>query len=344
MSDIFISYSSKDRTKTRALVKVLESKGWSVWWDKNIPPGERFIKAINEALDNAKCIVVLWSENSIKSDWVFEEALEGKNRKILIPAKIDSVEIPFGFRVNHTVNLSRWSRGSSAASIQELIKAIEKLAKVPVASTGSKKVASPKLIKRKITGGLDGKKIAIAGRLSENQQVNREKMELVGASFTNTVSATTDFLVIGTKTTTKETKRQAAKEHSVPEISEQEWLKLLNKMYSQILKGKTIVFTGALHHKRSELESLVKKHGAKPTGNISSKTDFLVVGKNPSDIKLQNARKFNTRIIDEHLWYEIITTLDKRFSLPEESQPDRQESITRGQPRRFWQKIFGTRA
>lgn len=345
MSDIFISYSSKDRTKTKALVKVLENEGWSVWWDKNIPPGEGFVKAINEALDKAKCIVVLWSKSSIKSDWVFEEALEGKNRKILIPAKIDSVDIPFGFRVEQTVNLSRWSKGNKAASIQEMIGAIRQLVKVPSTTKEEKRsVADKKKTVRKVTGGLDGKRIAIAGRLSENQQVNREKMELVGASFTRTVSQTTDFLVISDDVRKNETKRRAAKKYKVRELSESEWLKLLNKMYAHILEDKTIVFTGALHHKRTELESLVKKHGAKPTRNISSKTDFLVVGRNPGDTKLQNALKFNTRIIDERLWYDIITTLDKRFSAPEEPQSTKKEEAPLLQNKGIWQRIFGTRA
>ena len=76
MSHIFISYSSKDRPKTRALATVFEKKGWKVWWDKNLMPGKAFDRAIGKALDEASCIVVLWSPNSVDSDWVLEEAYE----------------------------------------------------------------------------------------------------------------------------------------------------------------------------------------------------------------------------------------------------------------------------
>jgi sulfatase modifying factor 1 len=54
MSEIFISYSSKDRKTARSVVKVLEQSGWHVWWDKNIPPGKPFDRAISQALDAAK--------------------------------------------------------------------------------------------------------------------------------------------------------------------------------------------------------------------------------------------------------------------------------------------------
>ncbi|MCB0597338.1 MAG: toll/interleukin-1 receptor domain-containing protein [Lewinellaceae bacterium] len=67
MSHIFISYSSKDRPKTKALADILEKKGWKVWWDKNLKPGKAFDHAISKALDEAGCIVVLWSKNSVES-------------------------------------------------------------------------------------------------------------------------------------------------------------------------------------------------------------------------------------------------------------------------------------
>ena len=59
MSQIFISYSSKDRAKTQKLGRLLENKGWSIWWDKKIPAGRAFDLAISKALYEAQCVVVL---------------------------------------------------------------------------------------------------------------------------------------------------------------------------------------------------------------------------------------------------------------------------------------------
>jgi len=97
MSDIFISYASEDRDRVKPLAKALENQGWSVWWDRTIPPGKTFDQVIEEAINAARCVVVLWSKISIKSDWVKEEANIGKERNILVPARIDPVDLPLGF-------------------------------------------------------------------------------------------------------------------------------------------------------------------------------------------------------------------------------------------------------
>ena len=65
MSDIFLSYATEDRARTRILVQGLESRGWSVWWDRTIRPGQTFDSVIESALADARCAVVLWSEASV---------------------------------------------------------------------------------------------------------------------------------------------------------------------------------------------------------------------------------------------------------------------------------------
>jgi hypothetical protein len=80
MADIFLSYANVDRERIRPLVKKLEEHGWSVWWDRKIPPGKTWRQVIQRAIDDAKCVVVVWSQQSIQSDWVITEAEEGKER------------------------------------------------------------------------------------------------------------------------------------------------------------------------------------------------------------------------------------------------------------------------
>jgi TIR domain-containing protein len=59
VSDIFISHKSSDQERIRTLVKALEQKAWSVWWDRTIAPQRTFNEVIEEALNAAKCVKVV---------------------------------------------------------------------------------------------------------------------------------------------------------------------------------------------------------------------------------------------------------------------------------------------
>ena len=133
MADIFISYSSEDRERIIAVVRALEAHGWSVWWDRIIPPGKTFSRVIEEALGAARCLIVLWTAASVKSDWVSNEAAEGARKKILIPALLDEVEIPFEFKRIQAANLVDWRGGTVHAGYQQLIKALTDLLWAPAA-------------------------------------------------------------------------------------------------------------------------------------------------------------------------------------------------------------------
>jgi len=108
MADIFISYAREDRSRIEPLARRLEELGWSVWWDTAIPPGRAYDEIIEEAISAAKAVVVLWSKESVKSGWVKEEAGRGKERKILVPARIDPVEPPIGFGLIQAGDLANW--------------------------------------------------------------------------------------------------------------------------------------------------------------------------------------------------------------------------------------------
>jgi TIR domain len=149
MSDIFISYAREDRNKARALAELFQQQGWSVWWDRNIPPGRSFDEVIEEALGAAKCVVVLWSKNSASSDWVKGEAAEALQRKILVPVRIESANVPLEFRRLQTVDLSSW-RGDGghpelAGFLQAVAANIKGVVRCPVSEGSQRKLIKPVL-------------------------------------------------------------------------------------------------------------------------------------------------------------------------------------------------------
>ena len=110
MADVFISYSKADREKVVMLAAYLESEGWTVWWDMNLAVGDTYRDEIMKQLAAARAVIVLWTQNSIKSDFVRAEAGRAKADSKLIPVKESDVtygDIPLPFGEMHTEDLSK---------------------------------------------------------------------------------------------------------------------------------------------------------------------------------------------------------------------------------------------
>jgi TPR repeat protein len=105
-----------------------------------MPAGKRFDDFLDEQLQAARCVVVLWSRGSIHSPWVKDEAAVGRERGILVPARLDDVSPPFGFRAIHAANLIGWQGDDSQWGFQQLLRdiraAVEAPARVVSAITG----------------------------------------------------------------------------------------------------------------------------------------------------------------------------------------------------------------
>ena len=122
MSDIFISYSRQDQARVKSLAEALHKTcGWSVWWDTHIPAGKTFDEDIETSLDEARCVVVVWSKASINSRWVQTEAGEGLCRGILVPVSIDNAKIPLAFSRIQTADFSAWQGDTNAEVFQKLL-------------------------------------------------------------------------------------------------------------------------------------------------------------------------------------------------------------------------------
>jgi hypothetical protein len=133
VSDIFLSYAREDLPRVKPIVDALKARGWSVWWDRTIKPGQIFERVIEAALEEARCVVVFWSRNSVRSEWVADEACEGRDKEKLIPALLDDVSMPLGFRSRHAANLVSWQGALPHAGFEELTSAVEAILDVSAA-------------------------------------------------------------------------------------------------------------------------------------------------------------------------------------------------------------------
>lgn len=125
MPDIFLSYAREDRDRVEPLAAALAERGWSVFWDREIPAGQTWRTHIGTALNDAGCVIVAWSQDSIASEWVSEEADEARARGALVPVLLDAVAPPIGFRSIQAADLSEWRPGRESPLFDQLLRDVE---------------------------------------------------------------------------------------------------------------------------------------------------------------------------------------------------------------------------
>ena len=74
---IFISHASKDDEFVKQLRLALEGQGLTVWVDsRNLRGGSKLAPEINEAIEQARQVIVVLSTNTINSPWVRKEIVK----------------------------------------------------------------------------------------------------------------------------------------------------------------------------------------------------------------------------------------------------------------------------
>ena len=133
---IFVSYAHEDRERVKPIVLYLAETGLSIWWDQEISPGSNFRYVIQEALESSGCAIVFWTNNSIKSDFVWSEVQKAKDRGILIPVKLDEdADIPLGFSEMHHIELFD-SITPKSPGVKKLIHSVKQLLRMPTEQVG----------------------------------------------------------------------------------------------------------------------------------------------------------------------------------------------------------------
>lgn len=106
--DVFISYSSKNKTAADAICHVLEENGVKCWMaPRDIPAGSEYGDLIDEAIKSSEIIVIVFSQTAAESPWVKGELnIAFEEQKTIIPFRIDSTPLKGQNRV--ILNQKHW--------------------------------------------------------------------------------------------------------------------------------------------------------------------------------------------------------------------------------------------
>ncbi len=124
MADVFISYARVDKARVAPLVAAIEARGWSVWWDPEISPGKEFDDEIDQELQAAAAVLVVWTPTSVASRWVRGEARDGAERGILVPVRLEQARLPIDVRAIHTTDLDGWGDDPASEPAQDFLRAL----------------------------------------------------------------------------------------------------------------------------------------------------------------------------------------------------------------------------
>jgi TIR domain/Sel1 repeat len=128
MTDVFLSYSSKDRERVRPIRDALVVRRYNLFWDQQVPVGENWDQWIRRHLSNAKVVVVFWTKNSTASLNVQHEAAIGREDGKLVPVVLEpmrAIDFPMGFYTMQAAVLLDWKRDIEHSGYLALLDAIK---------------------------------------------------------------------------------------------------------------------------------------------------------------------------------------------------------------------------
>ena len=119
MSRVFISYSNKDSALKNRLDAMLKEDGFSTYVDvEDIRPAQYLPKKIKDAINKSDVFIVIFTENSLSSNWVQNEIGYADGRVPIVPLVVGNV-MPGGILTGR--ECESWT-GTDALDLQTIIK------------------------------------------------------------------------------------------------------------------------------------------------------------------------------------------------------------------------------
>jgi adenylate cyclase len=117
---VFVSYARSSEGPAGCVAEALRGAGYSVWRDDELPAHRSYAEVIEERLKSAKAVVVLWSAEAAKSQWVRAEADTARGAGTLVQASVDGTLPPIPFNQIQCADLKGWDGGTDSRGWQKL--------------------------------------------------------------------------------------------------------------------------------------------------------------------------------------------------------------------------------
>jgi adenylate cyclase len=143
MSDVFVSYARSSEPVAKKVCEALREGGYSVWRDDELPAHRSYADVIEERLQSAKAVVVIWSAEAAKSQWVRAEADAARLTGTLVQLSADGTLPPIPFNQIQCAALSDWDGDADAPGWRKISDSVEALVRGQALSTASGEAPSP---------------------------------------------------------------------------------------------------------------------------------------------------------------------------------------------------------
>ena len=128
MSDVFISYARATERHARLVAEVLRTTGFDVWRDDELPAHRAYSDVIEERIRAAKAVLVIWSQEAAKSQWVRAEADAARELGTLVQMSIDGTTPPMPFNQIQCADLRGWDGDIRSSGWQKVEGSVASLA------------------------------------------------------------------------------------------------------------------------------------------------------------------------------------------------------------------------
>jgi len=124
VADVFLSYADEDSHVANQIAAGLRLSGIAVS-PAHPPQQTRGVKAVARELAAAKCLLVLWSEHSVRNELIKAEAHYARDRGVIVSAMLSQQHVPTTFRGESCADLTNWNGYAAGDGFTHLTRLVE---------------------------------------------------------------------------------------------------------------------------------------------------------------------------------------------------------------------------